>query len=475
MSSSSYNPQATSSSPGNRGRQRRLRVALVAVGSLLLLLFVVGALIYLNRSRERDRILMEFAISRAASILTEAHLQGATLTDRQLPQGVIAFGVYNARGEAELRLGNAPATLPGQGAFPYSLTLSGDTLRLLRPVGRTLPQQLPQTGERMRGMAPGHRMPMGSRDSGGWGGGDWNNENWGRGGPGGMPMMGQMTAPPSESVEQVSYTAYDVSEVRGRSRQLLLFITLALLTTVVLFLLLLTIARRLQLAEAKVQESRRLAELGEAARTLTHEIRNPLGALKMQASLLKRVLPVEQEDAVSLLDEEIGRISYLVDRVREFLKNPEGRPEPVELNEFVRGLRLGEDVKRVESPSPIPVRIDPEKLRSAVENLVANGREANGETGAVAPVLLRLSSVGSSGRIEVCDRGPGIGEEVASRIFDPFFTTKTQGSGVGLAISRRFVEAAGGRLSLASRDGGGSCFSIVLPLQKDERSEGTTR
>lgn len=470
---SSYSPQRASGSSGSRHRQRTLRIALIAVGSLLLLLFIVGALIYLNRSRERDRILMEFAVSRAASILTEAHLQGAPMTEAHLPEGVIAFGVYDARGEAELRLGNAPVRLPLDSATLYSLTLSEDTLRLVRPVGRSLPQQLEPTGQGLRGM--GHRMPMGGRGSGTWGGNDWNNQNWGMGGPGGMPMMDPPAGAPPESVERVSYTAYDVSEIRGRSRQLLLFIMLALLTTVILFLLLLAIARRLQRAEAKVQESRRLAELGEAARTLTHEIRNPLGALKMQASLLKRILPAEQEDAVALLDDEIGRISYLVDRVREFLKNPEGRPEEVELNEFVRGLRLGDDVERQESPSPIPVRIDPEKLRSAVENLVANGREANRDIREGAPLLLRLSREGSSGRIEVCDRGPGIGEDVASRMFDPFFTTKAQGSGVGLAISRRFVEAAGGKLTFAPRDGGGTCFSIVLPLEKDERSERTTR
>jgi two-component system sensor histidine kinase HydH len=445
------------------------------VASLLLLLFMVGALVYLDRSRERDRILMEFAVSRAASLLTEAHLQGVALTERELPRGVVGFGIYDGQGEAEIRLGDAPPALSEVRGLPYSLTLSDETLRLLRPVGRGFADEISPQERRFHRMGPGHRMPMRERGSESRQRQEWNNEGWGHGGPGGMPMMGPSPPNTPEGVERLSYTAYDVSEIQGRSRQLLLFIILALSTTAALFFLLLWIVTRLRRAEEKVQESRRLAELGEAARTLTHEIRNPLGALKMQASLLKRTLPPDQEEATTLLDEEIGRISYLVDRVREFLRNPQGNPEQLELNRFLRGLRLGEDVRREESPSPLWVLIDPEKLRSAVENLVSNGREANRERDEEGGLLLRLSRSGREARIELCDRGPGMSEEVASRIFDPFFTTKSQGTGVGLAISRRFVAAAGGSITFAPREGGGTCFSIVLPLQKEERSEGPTR
>ena len=458
MSSHHVSSKSQTLSPAGEARRRKLRLGLISVGVLLLVLFVTGALIYLNRSRERDRILMEFTISRAASLLTEAHLQGVPLSEEQLPSGVLAFGIYGPNGESELRLGRAPARLERQQPLPYALALEGDTLRLLRPVGRLLPLETPGM-DGGHHMEPRRRMPMGP----------WRSEGWGMGGPGGMHMGSPGIAPQSEAgnVARVSYTEYDVSTIQGRSRQLFFFIALALLTTVVLFGLLLVIARRLQLAEAKVQESRRLAELGEAARTLTHEIRNPLGALKMQASLLKRTLPTDQSEAATLLDEEIGRISYLVERVREFLKNPEGRPESVECAEFLRGLRLGEDVRISEAQDSLWIRIDPEKLRSAVENLVANAREANRETGYPGEVEVSTERHGQKMRFLVCDRGPGIQDENGSRIFEPFFTTKSQGSGVGLAISRRFVEAAGGRLTFHPREGGGTCFYITLPLIKE--------
>lgn len=454
-------------------RPKTLKFSLLLVGSLLLLLFVLGAVIYFNQSRSRDRILMEFAVSRYASLLTEAHLQGMPLEESTLPDGVTGFGVYREDGTPELRLGTAPETIPFSGQTGTRLELAGEVLELLRPIGRFGP---PAPAEEPRGY--GFDMPMGE-----WGGGHRMMGPQGmtgfRGMPGASGSMGRQRTPPESGGREfpesevggarVSYTAYDVSSLQSRSRQLLLFILLALAVTLLLFALLVVISRRLQSAEARVQETRRLAELGEAARTLTHEIRNPLGALKMQASLLKKTLPPDQSDSVVVLDEEIGRISYLVERVREFLKNPVGKPERVELNEFLRGLRIGDGVELREASSPVTVKADREKLRSVLENLIGNAVDANLEGGSQDPVTLSVEQREGKAVVSVCDRGAGVPGELGERIFDPFFTTKTQGSGVGLAISRRFVEAAGGSLTFASREGGGSCFTMTLPLGGDDR------
>lgn len=445
-------------------------MALLLVGSLLMLLFVFGALIYFNQSRARDRILMEFAVSRSASLLTEAHLRGAELTEESLPEGVSGFGIYRGDGRPEVRLGSAPEQLAFVGQPASRLESDGERLELLRPVGRFAPQPPAAGGG---GPSMGFGMPMGE-----WGGGPRHMM-----GPeamsGSRAMPGRRLNPPEgessryETREDdgllLSYTSYDISSLRTRSRQLLLFIALALGITALLFALLLLISKRLQIAEARIQETRRLAELGEAARTLTHEIRNPLGALKMQASLLKRTLPPEQADSIVVLNEEIGRISYLVERVREFLKNPLGRPERIELNDFLRGLHFSEKVELREAGSAVYAEADPEKLRSVVENLVGNALEANEEAGSEEEVTLSLLREEGAAAISVCDRGSGIPEEISERVFDPFFTTKTQGSGVGLAISRRFVEATGGSLTFAPRQGGGTCFTIMLPTGERSR------
>jgi len=74
-----------------------------------------------------------------------------------------------------------------------------------------------------------------------------------------------------------------------------------------------------------------------------------------------------------------------------------------------------------------------------------------------------VSRVGASVRVEVLDRGEGIDPALGARVFDPFFTTKSRGTGIGLAVCRRFVEAIGGSLALEPRQGGGSVARLVLP------------
>jgi signal transduction histidine kinase len=79
-------------------------------------------------------------------------------------------------------------------------------------------------------------------------------------------------------------------------------------------------------------------------------------------------------------------------------------------------------------------------------------------------------------RISVLDNGPGIPQEILDRVFDPFFSTKEtgQGTGLGLAVSARLIEAMGGTITVNSAEEGGACFSIVLPAARPEREEETT-
>ena len=359
---------------------------------------------------------------------------------------MIAFGIYDAAGSPAVRIGAAPPRLTSERLGARLTRVEGDRLSMLRPVGRTLPGRMPPSGP----MPSPREMPHGMGHM--------------RGGASDESLRQTPMEPGASSRGLTTYLEYDVSGIR--SDRLLVFILVALLTTLLLFGLLLYFGRRLRLAEATAHRHRRMAELGEAARTLTHEIRNPLGALKVQASLLKRTLPAGHEEAAVLMDEEIGRIAYLVDRVREFLKNPVGNAEPIELKEFLEGLGLGEEIEVERESAPAYVRFDQEKLRSVIENLVANAREAQKDVGAAGPVEVVISRQGSHARLEVRDRGAGIPRELQEKVFDPFFTTKSRGSGVGLAISKRFVEAAGGELELLEREGGGTVAVVTLPAEE---------
>ena len=98
-----------------------------------------------------------------------------------------------------------------------------------------------------------------------------------------------------------------------------------------------------------------------------------------------------------------------------------------------------------------------------VLNLVANAVDAMAGSTIRHPVQLRTAAVDGGTSIEVSDHGPGIPDDVLGRLFDPFFTTKADGLGVGLAISRSILEAAGGRITAANGETAGATFRVWLP------------
>ena len=110
----------------------------------------------------------------------------------------------------------------------------------------------------------------------------------------------------------------------------------------------------------------------------------------------------------------------------------------------------------------VAVRADADMLRAVLLNLLLNACQAsNGQ-----PVEIQITAGQRKGHIEVRDRGPGIPDEVREKIFAPFFTTKSCGTGLGLPIVKRLIEAQGGTVGLSPRDGGGTVAEIVLPLQR---------
>jgi two-component system sensor histidine kinase HydH len=227
-------------------------------------------------------------------------------------------------------------------------------------------------------------------------------------------------------------------------------------------------SRRIAVYRRNEENQRRLVQLGLAARTLTHEIRNPLGVLKAQQALLKRTLPDENAESLSIIAEEIDRLSALTDKVREWLADPAGNPLVFDAADELRSLMARQpwEILTDIPDSHFLVRMDPALFSSAVLNLVRNAVESLEETPGAAPPELILKSHGKHLQIIVKDRGKGLSEGDSERLFDPFFTTKTKGSGVGLALSRQLIEAAGGTLKLENRYDGGVQAIIDLPGEK---------
>jgi two-component system sensor histidine kinase HydH len=219
----------------------------------------------------------------------------------------------------------------------------------------------------------------------------------------------------------------------------------------------------------KLQEQKELVALGSAARTLAHEIKNPLSAIQLQADIIDRVCQEKVSAETRAISQEVGRLKRLTDKIGDFLRDPRGIPQPLELagftREFLRHSGMGAAFSAGEE---LWVVADPDRLQSIIANLLRNAEESES-----APEALeaRLSRAGGTALLEILDRGRGLPQGDPERLFDPFFSTKSKGSGVGLAVARRFTEAAGGAVKIENREGGGVRALLMLPLAPEKEKK----
>ena len=229
----------------------------------------------------------------------------------------------------------------------------------------------------------------------------------------------------------------------------------------------------------QMKDRDRLAALGEMAAGLAHEIRNPLGAIKASAQYLTE--PGHdtrgQQEFLDIIVDEVNRLNRVVGSFLDYAKPAQSDGEAIVVNEAITKTlqllrpecehekvalesNLGEDLPKV--------RIDVEHLRQVLINLVRNALQAmDGGTINVSSQRRKNVRVGGgvthSVEIRVQDDGPGISPEVMPHLFVPFVTTKQQGTGLGLALSQRIVNAAGGRIEVRNRPGSGATFVVTLP------------
>jgi two-component system, NtrC family, sensor histidine kinase HydH len=253
---------------------------------------------------------------------------------------------------------------------------------------------------------------------------------------------------------------------------------------------------------SRMKERDRLAALGSMAAGLAHEVKNPLGAIKGAAQLLEEVGASTPDDPtarefVGIIIEEVNRLDRVVGSFLDYARPHAGNPIPVDMNAAVRRtvqilssqITDGAIDVHLALSEPMPrTRIDPEKFRQVLMNLIKNAIQAMDGHGKItvstsvrrsprarmpsydgAPPPSRRSLVEDAELVEVGvrDTGPGISPKVLRNLFIPFFTTKTQGTGLGLAISQSIVRNAGGMIEVQSQPGAGTTFTIVLPSAGD--------
>ena len=269
----------------------------------------------------------------------------------------------------------------------------------------------------------------------------------------------------SLSYPNIIYLSIDASSYSDELVRLRILSLVLLLVTLLVYILVLYVYRQNKKYKALLVRQESLVSLGEAARTLTHEIKNPLSAITIQIALLKRTVAKENMEDLYTIEHETKRLIELTDKVSDFLRKPLGEPKRIDAVKEIKELFplfKDEIIYEPESLESVFTEFDPNRFRSVFENLIKNAIEATRE-GEVPEVSINIRRV-RKGKIEITvkDRGVGIDAKDQKKIFDPFFTTKIHGSGIGLSISMQFVKAVGGELVLKRRSGGGTAAIVTL-------------
>jgi two-component system sensor histidine kinase HydH len=246
---------------------------------------------------------------------------------------------------------------------------------------------------------------------------------------------------------------------------------------VISLILLIFYIRRLYLRNIEYRErieaQKNLVVLGTAASTLAHEIKNPLLSIRLQTGIIRKIFSNNSEeemtsDEITIIEEEVDRISALVYRVNDYLRDALGFPIAVDLKELLREtfFRLtGMNIISNDDDKNYVVFIDADRARSVFENISRNALESGGDKNNITCAIYKN---GNQIIIEVSDKGKGISKSDIARIFDPFFTSKSTGTGIGLSISKRFAEAAKGSINLESKEGDGTLAKIIFPLYTEK-------
>jgi nitrogen fixation/metabolism regulation signal transduction histidine kinase len=202
-------------------------------------------------------------------------------------------------------------------------------------------------------------------------------------------------------------------------------------------------------------------------RVISHELNNslaPISSLAHSGAELARRNDLERLPRVfEGIGDRVRHLHSFTAGYASFAKLPQPNMAPVAWAAFLDSLKLHCEFRLIGEVPSEPALFDAAQIEQVLINLVKNASEAGGETG---DVTLAIKHAPQNWRVEVADRGPGMSETVLAQALLPFYSTKRSGTGLGLALAREIVEAHGGRISLANRDGGGLRVTVSLPAAR---------
>jgi len=245
--------------------------------------------------------------------------------------------------------------------------------------------------------------------------------------------------------------------------------------------------RTLQLRNAhqKLLQTDRLASLGQLAASVAHEINNPISGVLNLSMLMQRIMKGDGIDPgrvpefrryLTLISSETGRVGRIVSDLLAFSRRSKPQRTDADLNKLIsttltlvaHKLKLNNVTAAADLAADLPpVFCDPSQIQQVLVNLALNGAEAtHGKGGGELVFRTRTTSDRASVVLDVSDNGEGIPDESLPKIFDPFFTTKPEGKGVGLGLAVLYgiIDAHHGEITVHSKLGQGTTFTITLPV-----------
>lgn len=237
----------------------------------------------------------------------------------------------------------------------------------------------------------------------------------------------------------------------------------------------------LKSAQQELARKEKLAALGRLAATIAHEVKNPLGIMKVSASTIANALDEKSKlrEMAFFINKEIDRLNDTVSELLDFARDRELNKSNGDLRNFISDIIKKGDLyarsenKKIEfqfndyaeESQALIMELDIEQLSRAFLNIIINSADAvSREKNGIITISIRLDeNTPSFILIEIADNGSGIAGENLAKLFEPFFSTKKKGTGLGLGIARQIIEKHGGSISIESQKDSGTTVKIILP------------
>ena len=223
-------------------------------------------------------------------------------------------------------------------------------------------------------------------------------------------------------------------------------------------------------SEKRLQEQAALARLGEMAAVVAHEVKNPIAGIRGALQVISSRMPPDTRDRAVMGDiiTRLDGLNGVVQDLLVFARPRELRTEPVDLAglmghtiDLIRRDPIFAAIDVRIDGSTGPVQADPAQLQLVLQNVLMNAAQAMNGQGAVS---ITFSASDERSQTSIADAGPGMPPDVREHAFEPFFTTKSRGTGLGLPLAKRIVEAHGGEIKIHTPPTGGTTVTLVLPL-----------